>query len=163
MGVTQERFDSGISRPKLYVSPPVLEGIAFGAQVLLSRRHSSSAGSRFAGILIGCVAVLVDVGAGLEFRRNNTTMDPKTLDATKLVRTGPYKLTRNPMYLCATGRLVAYAVARRSWLALLPAALYAIIIDRIQIPVEEAALERRFGVEYDHYRAATPRWLGCGS
>jgi protein-S-isoprenylcysteine O-methyltransferase Ste14 len=86
-------------------------------------------------------------------------MNPITLEVTKLVNTGPYSFTRNPMYLGATGVLIAYAVARRSWPALIPAALYAIIIDRVQIPAEEAALQEHFGTEYARYRAVTPRWL----
>jgi protein-S-isoprenylcysteine O-methyltransferase Ste14 len=145
--------------PKGFPPPPVFTGLAFGAQVLLTRRTSGTVGSRIAGAILAGASVLLDIRAALEFRRHTTTLNPRTLDATTLVKTGPYSFTRNPMYLGATGVLVAYAVGHRSSLALVPAALYAIIIDRVQIPAEEVVLHERFGTEYDRYRAVTPRWL----
>ena len=160
MSVANEKSLSGISRPKLPLPPPALAGLAFGAQVLLSKRRASSTGSRIAGLLIAGASISLDVAATLEFKRNNTTMDPITLDATSLVETGPYRWTRNPMYLGAIGLLVAHAVARRSWPALIPAAVFATLIDRFQIPAEEAAMRQLFGSEYERYLAGRPRWLG---
>ena len=95
-----------------------------------------------------------------QFRRSHTTVNPKTLDTTALVMTGPYKLTRNPMYVGMAGLLVAHALTRRSWLALIPVGLFATIMDQVQIPAEEAVLQQRFGTSYARYRANTPRWLG---
>ena len=144
-----------------HIPPPVLAGLAFGAQVVLSRRQASSKSSRMAGLLVGVGSFVLIGGAVLQFQRSNTTINPETLDTTELVVTGPNRLTRNPMYLGTTGFLVAHALGRRSWAALIPAALYAVVIDRVQIPVEEVVLQERFGAEFEEYRAATPRWLGC--
>jgi len=155
----RKKSGTGANLPKGFPPPPVFTGLAFGAQILLTRRNATTTKSRIAGLAIAGASVLLDVAATLEFRRHATTMDPRTLNATTLVNTGPYSFTRNPMYLGATGVLVAYAVARRSSLALIPAAFYAIIIDRVQIPAEEAVLQQRFGTEYFRYQAVTPRWL----
>ena len=146
--------------PKWHLPPPALAGVAFGAQVLLSRRHASSKKSRIGGLFVGVGSCLLIAGAVVQFQRSNTTINPKTLGTTKLIVTGPNRLTRNPMYLGTTGLLVAHAVVRRSWSALMPAVLYAVVIDRVQIPAEEAVLQQRFGAKFKRYRELTPRWLG---
>jgi len=75
------------------------------------------------------------------------------------VTAGPFAVTRNPMYVGLSGLLVAHAVWRGSWVALAPAAGFVAIIDRLQVPEEEAALGGKFGATYEAYRAVTPRWL----
>ena len=77
-----------------------------------------------------------------------------------LVTTGSNSMSRNPMYVGLTGLLVAHALGHGSWKALLPAAAFVAVIDRVQIEAEESALVEKFGADYEAYRAATPRWLG---
>lgn len=156
----QHRSVSDAGLRKRHVPPPVLAAGAFGAQILLSEKRASSTVSKSVGVVVGAGACLLMGGAVLEFQRHHTTVNPKTLDTTKLVVTGPNRLTRNPMYLGLAGLLTAHALWRRSWSALLPVALFAAIIDRTQIPAEESVLQQRFGAEFERYRAKTPRWLG---
>ena len=52
------------------------------------------------------------------------------------------------------------AIRRGSWAALLPVAVFVVVIDRLQILSEEAALSARFGTDYEDYRQRVPRWLG---
>ena len=63
------------------------------------------------------------------------------------------------MYVGLTGLLVANAIRRGSVRALLPAVVFVVVMDRVQIPAEEAALAEKFGADYDAYRAAVPRWV----
>jgi protein-S-isoprenylcysteine O-methyltransferase Ste14 len=79
--------------------------------------------------------------------------------ATTLVTTGANRLTRNPMYLGLAGILTAHAVARGSWAASLPVGAFVAVMDRVQVPAEEAALEERFGEDYRAYVADVPRWV----
>jgi len=67
------------------------------------------------------------------------------------------------MYVGLAGLLVANSVRLGSWKALLPAAAFTIVVDRLQIAAEESALLSNFGADYEAYRAAVPRWLGRGS
>ncbi|CUR58672.1 conserved hypothetical protein [metagenome] len=98
--------------------------------------------------------------ASRQFARRGTTIDPIHPDqASVLVTTGPNAITRNPMYVGLAGVVVAHAVWRGSWMALLPVAGYLALIDRLQIPAEENALVGRFGPDYEAYRETTPRWL----
>lgn len=98
--------------------------------------------------------------AANRFRHSGTSLEPLRPDrASVLVTSGANTISRNPMYLGLAGLLVAHAVWRGSWAALLPLAGFVAFIDRVQIHAEEAALLERFGAEYDVYRATTPRWI----
>ena len=67
--------------------------------------------------------------------------------------------TRNPMYVGLVGLLLANAIRRGSPWGLAPVAAFILLMDRVQIPAEEAALSERFGTDYEAYRARVPRWL----
>lgn len=102
--------------------------------------------------------------AAASFVKSGTTVEPfRPEEASTLVTSGANAITRNPMYVGMAGLLLAHAVWRSSWAGLAPAAAFVAIIDRLQIEAEESALLEKFGVEYESYRVATPRWLGLGS
>jgi protein-S-isoprenylcysteine O-methyltransferase Ste14 len=94
------------------------------------------------------------------FRRTGTTLEPFRPDrASVLVTSGANAITRNPMYVGLAGLLLAHAVWRGSWSALLPLVGFVVFIDRTQIQAEETALHERFGAAYRAYQATTPRWI----
>ena len=144
----------------LRIPPPVLALGAGALQALLSRhRHSSPRSRVFAGLLLP-VCLALDISSLRAFRRRQTTINPMALDSMNdLVTDSANTLTRNPMYLSLAGLLVAHALWRRSALALLPAAGVVLLLDRVQIPAEEAALERAFGQRYRRYQEQVPRWV----
>jgi protein-S-isoprenylcysteine O-methyltransferase Ste14 len=76
----------------------------------------------------------------------------------RLVRSGPYAVSRNPMYVASTAVYVGIAlVAGAAWpLLLLPGVLLA---THVVVVREERALEARFGAEYRSYRSAVRRYL----
>jgi protein-S-isoprenylcysteine O-methyltransferase Ste14 len=106
--------------------------------------------------LVGWLAL--DGAAMLLFRRAGTGVAPMR-PTTALVTTGPYRFTRNPMYLGMAFLYLGLALALGAiWsLAVLPAVLLA--VDRIAIAREERYLEARFGEEYRTYMARVRRWL----
>jgi len=109
------------------------------------------------GVLIALAAALGAWGVIL-FRRARTGVVPFS-EATTLVTSGPYRFTRNPMYLGMAGVLVGTAVWLGSltpWLVL--PAFMRIISERFIAP-EEAMLERVFGEHYLAYKRAVRRWL----
>lgn len=112
-----------------------------------------------AGASIGLAAA-----SAQQFRRQGTTVEPfEPSRATVLVTTGVNAISRNPMYVGMAGLLVANATRLGSWTALLPAAAFTVVIDRVQIAAEEPALLANFGAEYAAYRASVPRWLSVRS
>ena len=80
----------------------------------------------------------------------------------RLVTTGAFAISRNPMYLgWSTGVAGLGLAARSPWL--LGAALLAAGHTHREILREEATLSRAFGPEFEAYGAATPRYLGSES
>jgi len=67
------------------------------------------------------------------------------------------------MYVGMAGLLIANAMRLGSSTALLPVAVFTVVIDRVQIAVEEPALLANIGAEYEAYRASVPRWLDLRS
>lgn len=143
------------------VVPPPLLGLAAGiAQHLLAPDRPAGATRKVAAAAIAAASLGLDASAMAAFRKQHTTVNP--LDPTRassMVSGGAFGITRNPMYVGMAGLLAAHAVRRGGWLTPLPIAAFVVAIDRLQIPAEEAAMERNFGAAYDDYRARVPRWL----
>lgn len=145
--------------------PPVLALVANLAQRAMSRdARPPTAVRAAAAAAIAAASAAVAGAAARQFGREGTTKDPMHPDrASALVTAGVNGLTRNPMYVGMTGLLVANAVRRGSWAALLPAAVFALVMDRWQVAAEESAMLATFGADYEAYRAEVPRWFGSGS
>lgn len=89
-----------------------------------------------------------------------TTLDPHAPnETTRLLTSGPFQLSRNPIYLGWAGLLAAHALWLGSNRALIPAGAFVLVMDRWQIPAEEAALSARFGSAFEAYAERVPRWL----
>ena len=142
------------------VPPAGLALLAFGAQLAVTARRGPSAASAVLATGVGLGSMGLLLGSLAEFGRRGTTVDPVRPGASALVTTGPHRLTRNPMYVGMAGMLTAHAIAVRSPRALVPAALFVVVIDRWQIPAEESVLRDRFGDAYETYASKTSRWLG---
>ena len=116
----------------------------------------------FAIRVAGGVAVVLGVwlatAAVIAFRRVGTSPDPHE-PTTALTFDGPYRLTRNPMYLgmaLVQGGLALAGNALWPLLALVPV----IWVIRTQvIAKEEAYLEAKFGGEYRAFKERVRRWL----
>jgi protein-S-isoprenylcysteine O-methyltransferase Ste14 len=144
------------------IPPPVYYVAAFLAGVVIEFLFPTSwppFGVRTAAALLaGGAWLALDGAAMVFFRRAGTSMVP--MNPTKaLVTSGPYRVTRNPMYVGMAFLYVALAFAFGViWaLAFLPAVL--VIIDRFVIAREEPYLEQKFGQAYRYYKARVRRWL----
>jgi protein-S-isoprenylcysteine O-methyltransferase Ste14 len=79
--------------------------------------------------------------------------------AESIVDTGPYRFTRNPIYLSMVLGLIGLAIAFNSLWLLLTLVPFALVIRYGVVAREEAYLERKFGDVYRGYRARVRRWL----
>lgn len=80
----------------------------------------------------------------------------------RLVTWGPYRWTRNPIYIAHT--LVVLGVGLAMWhsgWALFGAALAWAVADRVTVPIEETELARLFGAEFAAYTGRVGRWWGA--
>ena len=84
---------------------------------------------------------------------------PTNMPTTSIVDTGPYRFTRNPIYLGMMLELVGLAIAFDSLWLLLTLVPFALVIRYGVVAREEAYLERKFGELYRRYRALVRRWL----
>jgi protein-S-isoprenylcysteine O-methyltransferase Ste14 len=91
-------------------------------------------------------------------RRNDTTMEHKDA-TTALVTRGPYRISRNPIYVALVLVLLAIAVDAGSvWFCVLTVGFWA-AVQWLTVMREEAYLEREFGAEYLRYKSAVRQWL----
>jgi protein-S-isoprenylcysteine O-methyltransferase Ste14 len=84
---------------------------------------------------------------------------PTNLPTTTIVETGPYRFTRNPIYLGMFLGLVGLAIAFDSLWLLVMLVPFTLAIRYGVVAREEAYLERKFGDAYRQYRARVRRWV----
>ena len=147
-----------------WTSPPVAFAIAAVAMWWIGRSvefamysfgYRASAG--IALILLGLGLVAVSIRSFVVAGTTPNPMQPK--NATRLVTSGAYALSRNPMYVGDAVMLAGIAVWIGSVLNLVLIAAFVWYIDRFQIPAEEKALAEIFGNRYVTYRGKVRRWL----
>jgi protein-S-isoprenylcysteine O-methyltransferase Ste14 len=154
--------------PGVRFPPPTLFVVGFLAGFLLDRRVTrlpllrmgEPLAAQHQYVALGlCAAGLAVAGWGmLTFLRARTAIIPDR-PASRLVVSGPYRFSRNPMYVGLTSLYVGLSVLSDSWwpLVFLPvvlAALWFLVIRR-----EERYLAAAFGEEYAAYRQRVRRWL----
>lgn len=111
-------------------------------------------------LLLALAGVVVCGAAVIHFRRCATTMDPLHPGAeSRLVTTGSYGISRNPMYLGFLLVIAAWSLYWAPLLLLLFPPLFVVYMNRFQISVEERRLAAHFGDEYRHYQQRVRRWL----
>jgi protein-S-isoprenylcysteine O-methyltransferase Ste14 len=111
------------------------------------------------GIALVAVAPVLPLWAFMLFRREGTEIDPTSSTNRKLVITGPYRLTRNPMYLGLVMLALGIAIWVGAWpMFLAPIAVFA-TTNWAHIPFEEAKMRRQFGAAYAGYVAQVRRWI----
>jgi protein-S-isoprenylcysteine O-methyltransferase Ste14 len=84
---------------------------------------------------------------------------PTNRPSTTIVETGPYRFTRNPIYLGMFVGLVGLAIAFDSLWPLVTLVPFGLVIRYGVVAREEAYLERKFGDVYRGYRSGVRRWL----
>lgn len=94
----------------------------------------------------------------MSFRIAKTTPFPHRA-SNALVTTGPFRRSRNPMYLSLALLQLGAAIAVNSLWAILSVPVSIIAVDRFVVPLEERYLERKFGDAYRSYRGRVRRWL----
>src|SRR5690349_2233388 len=109
------------------------------------------------GVLFAIGATIAGWGL-LTFRRARTTTVPGKASS-QLVSWGPYRFSRNPMYV---GLILAYlgeaGILKQLWpIVLLP--LIVVYLNWVVIPVEEGRLTEVFGADYERYRGMVRRWI----
>lgn len=112
-------------------------------------------------IAIAALAGLAFLAAALaDFRKYRTTVNPlEPQNASTLVTGGPYRITRNPMYVGMALLLLAWCLYLAELVAFLAVPLFVTTMTVLQIKSEETALVAQFGDQYRQYMGRVNRWL----
>jgi len=110
------------------------------------------------GAIVTVLAIAPFVSAVRTLRAAGTPI-PGNRPTTTIVRTGPYRFSRNPIYLAFSLVQLGLSLWVNS-LALLITLISAVaLMWLVVIPREERYLEARFPSEYSPYKASVRRWL----
>ena len=115
-------------------------------------------GARWVGIAIAALGIAVVLWAAWLFNRSKTGVVPFS-PTTFLVLGGPYRVTRNPMYVGMALVLLGAAVFLASLAPFIVLPLFVLLINNRFILAEEAMLEEVFGQAYLDYKGKVRRWL----
>ena len=148
--------------PPILLPPPILMFVL----LLLSALLTAVAPVLFVPIPFhGPIATLFILGGlGLSaagfftFKSRGTPVRPGA-EPTQMVLSGPYRITRNPMYLGLLLISVGCFFAVESLWFVIPPILFFWVINFRLIPFEEQLMKDHFGSEYEAYRQRVRRWL----
>ena len=94
----------------------------------------------------------------LTFRRHGASPEPSAVPST-LVTSGPFRFSRNPLYIALVVTLAAFAALLNSLWLLCFVPFLALLLHTLVIPREEARLLQHFGPQYLAYTRNVRRWL----
>ena len=141
--------------PLIYIAVFVLGNAADGLKPL----PIFGSGKGFAAGLILIAAGLVGAAwAVVSLLRNATAVNPYK-STTRIVKVGPFRYSRNPIYLADLFIYGGFALILDTWwpLILVPALVWIMTTGVIQR--EERYLTQKFGEQYAAYRKQTRRWV----
>lgn len=138
----------------------ILAGIALGQlwPIELGFEPPRSVRWWIGGLLAAAAVLVLGLWSVLLIRRSGQSENPWK-PTTRIIEQGPYRLSRNPIYLQMVLVCAGVAIALWNPWILLLTPLCAWLLQRLAIVPEEAYLERRFGDAYRDYRRRVRRWL----
>ena len=111
-------------------------------------------------IIIFLFGILILINPIFKFIKSKTTIDPiKFKKVNKLIISGIYKYSRNPMYLGLLMIVISTSIFFLNILSITTPFLFYCWINRFQIKREEIFLTEKFGEEYMSYKTKTRRWI----
>jgi len=110
------------------------------------------------GIIIAIAAIAIDVSCFKTLAKHNTTVLPNKA-ADTLVTSGPYGISRNPIYLANAMLVFAIGLIFGIWWMFPAGVVGAFVTQKLAIEREEAHLNHKFGKSWRKYRKRVRRWV----
>ncbi len=112
--------------------------------------------------LLGWIILVAGIGIGawgfMHFQKRGANINPYA-EPNKMVTDGPYRFTRNPMYLGNLLMILGIAVLVGTLLPLLASVVYVVTMNNTFIFQEEKNLEKLYGQKYRDYKKQVRRWI----
>jgi protein-S-isoprenylcysteine O-methyltransferase Ste14 len=146
------------------VNPPVLLVVCIfaGGMLQLYRPLEIAPYPFMAGLAAGVAFFVAAVALGAtairQMKAHGTGLEPGGVPR-RLVTTGPFRFSRNPLYLAQLLTLLGIALAMNSTWFVAATILQLVLLDRLIVVREERVIRSTFGAEYDAYTARVRRWL----
>jgi protein-S-isoprenylcysteine O-methyltransferase Ste14 len=115
--------------------------------------------SKVIGVLLVLWGLYLSNIASKRFKEENTEILPASPTNRVLIIDGPYKKTRNPMYLGMIFLMLGIGVLLSSPAVLVAALLQFSVLHFLFIPFEEEKMEHQFGDKYVAYKRSVRKWL----
>lgn len=114
--------------------------------------------ARMIGVALGIVAIIFSLAAATQFWRAKTPMMPYKATSA-IIDSGPFAISRNPLYLAMTVGYVAVSLFFNTAWPLFVLPLVLVVMYRGVIAREELYLEQKFGERYVQYMTRVRRWI----
>jgi protein-S-isoprenylcysteine O-methyltransferase Ste14 len=148
--------------PDVLVFPPLLFGVTLALGLLLHLIYPVNLLpvllARVVGTLILIASVWLALSAEAAMKRAGTNVRPDR-PTLALVTDGPFRFTRNPLYLAAIGIYVGIALLVDTLWPLVLLIPLLVVLAKGVIGREERYLEAKFGETYRNYKSRVQRWL----
>ena len=144
------------------VLPPLLYGVAFVAVLALRWFWPlpilGHAIAFWSGIALAMIAVAIAVWGSRTMRMAGTNVNP-SLPTTVVVTSGPFRFSRNPLYVALTLFYLGLTLALDTWWGIVVLVPLLTILHYGVVLREERYLEQKFGEAYRQYRSSVRRYL----
>jgi protein-S-isoprenylcysteine O-methyltransferase Ste14 len=156
-------MDEAADTSGVIVRPPLAWGLAVIAGLALDWLLPlpflpANVPARSVGAMVFVLALALFAWAIVTISRAGSNV-PTNRPTTTIVESGPYRFTRNPIYIAMFLALIGLAVGFDSLWLLITLVPFALVIRYGVVAREEAYLERKFGEVYCGYRSRVRRWV----
>jgi protein-S-isoprenylcysteine O-methyltransferase Ste14 len=110
------------------------------------------------GLIPLALGIILNLAADNALKKHDTTVKPFE-ESTRLITTGVYKYSRNPMYLGMILIMIGVALLMGSLTPYIIVAVFIVAIEQVFIRAEESTLHEKFGHDWTAYREKVRRWL----
>ncbi|WP_342303796.1 isoprenylcysteine carboxylmethyltransferase family protein [Methanolobus sp. ZRKC5] len=112
----------------------------------------------YSGIVPVIFGIVLNLWTDSAFKNNSTTVKPFEKPSSFIV-SGPFRISRHPMYLGMTSILLGVSLLLGSVISLMSLVIFVFLMEKLFISVEERNMEEIFGEQYLVYKRNVRRWI----
>ena len=152
---------SSADNPGVVALPPVLYGVAFLVVLVVRSLWPMPifpAAYFWPGLTVAVIGIGIAIWGRRTMRAAGTNINP-SLPALAIVQSGPFRYSRNPLYLALTLLFLGLTVAVNTWWGIVVLVPLASVMHVGVVLREERYLDQKFGESYRQYRSRVRRYL----
>jgi protein-S-isoprenylcysteine O-methyltransferase Ste14 len=112
----------------------------------------------YLGCLLILFGVIINIWTDILLKKYNTTVKPYLMPAS-LITSGPFRISRHPMYAGMTAILLGVAIVQGALSGFVFPIIFVVLMELLFVSTEEKNLARAFGPRYLEYKKKVRRWL----